>query len=263
MDDQSFRLGDHGRYSALNMKLHISILMLCLAVCVFASCETNTKTLPDSSVSSMGQSITLKFDLDDPTHYTPVEPFDDPGGLRIADANTTARIRDCDSINGLSIPELEELMRPGNTDERGSIEGFLGDDERLIDVMARDNDFVQSIGLTHRDLAIPLMQICQHAHEERKRLKRWKSVELNHAGILWRVDFVEFKGFQYSPFNDQTSTNMDYVLTNLESGKSIEFSGLVPMMIERYGFYEGRGTSYRVEPKKIVDVLGLLSRTAE
>jgi hypothetical protein len=31
-------------------------------------------------------------------------------------------------------------------------------------------------------------------------------------------------------------------------------------MVERYGFYEGKGTPYRVEPKQIVEVLDFLKK---
>ena len=151
-------------------------------------------------------------------------------------------------------------MRPGNQDERSSKVGFLGSNEQLIDVLVADNDFVNGEGLTHADLAIPLLQICQHADAERRRLKEWKSVEVEHAAIRWRVDFEEYKGFQHSPFNDQTKSNIDFTLTNLESGNTLQFSGLVPIMIERYGFYEGHGTPYRVEPADIIAVLGLSTK---
>ena len=124
--------------------------------------------------------------------------------------------------------------------------------------MAADNDFVIGKGLSHAELAIPLLQICGYANAESKRTKQWDSSEIDYAGIRWRVDFERYKGFQYSPFNENTKTNIDYKLTNLSSGKTLQFSGLVPIMIERYGFYEGRGTPYRVEPSDIIAVLGLV-----
>ena len=64
-------------------------------------------------------------------------------------------------------------------------------------------------------------------------------------------------GSQFSPFNDKTKASVDYTVTNLENGESVSFSGLVPLMIERYGFYEGHGTPYRVDPTDIARVLGL------
>jgi hypothetical protein len=34
-------------------------------------------------------------------------------------------------------------------------------------------------------------------------------------------------------------------------------------MIERYGFYEGRGTSYRVEPRQVLEVFDFLKERAK
>jgi hypothetical protein len=49
-------------------------------------------------------------------------------------------------------------------------------------------------------------------------------------------------------------------VTNLETDKKLQFSLLVPHMIERYGFYEGQGTRYRVEPAQILAVLDFLGK---
>ncbi len=242
----------------MKMRTKISLIVASV-VALFASCNQNSSNLQNAPTSSAPDSseqglIGSPFDLDDTTFYSAVEPFDDPGGLRIAGPNSSERIRACTSINGLSIAELEELMRPGQRDERTSKEGFLGPEERLLDVLAADNDLVNGMGLSHRDLAIPLLQICQRVNG---RLNEGDDFEFDHANIRWRVECTVFMGSQLSPFNDQTKASIDYTLTNLENGESVSFSGLVPLMIERYGFYEGHGTPYRVEPTDIARVLGL------
>jgi len=218
---------------------------------------------PQQSHSTRAQTTNIRpaivakpqFDLLDTTFYTPVDSSKDPGGLMIAGDNDSETIRNCEAINGLSISELEELMRPGQQDERSSQLGFLGKDERLVEILVSDNEFVKSKGLTHRELAIPVLQICQHAIA--KRGSTAQAVEIEHGGVRWRVQLVESKGFQYSPFDDKTKTNIDYAITNLDNKKMLKFSGLVPIMIERYGFYEGHGTPYRVEPADLIDLLGL------
>jgi hypothetical protein len=62
-----------------------------------------------------------------------------------------------------------------------------------------------------------------------------------------------------SPFKDGTKTNKSASVQNLDNGKKLEMSLLVPDMIERYGFYEGEGTPYRVDPRQAVAVLGFLA----
>jgi hypothetical protein len=61
----------------------------------------------------------------------------------------------------------------------------------------------------------------------------------------------------YSPVDDETRTNADFELTNPDNQKIFVFSGLVPLMIERYGFFGGKGTPCRVEPSDIIKLPGL------
>jgi hypothetical protein len=63
-----------------------------------------------------------------------------------------------------------------------------------------------------------------------------------------------WRGPQESPFKDGTQTNTDHVLVNLKTGARIKYSGLLPTMIDRYGFYEGEKTNYRLDPKDIAKV---------
>ncbi|HVJ81515.1 MAG TPA: hypothetical protein VNC50_10635, partial [Planctomycetia bacterium] len=68
------------------------------------------------------------------------------------------------------------------------------------------------------------------------------------------------KGYQLSPFMDGTKTNRIATVHNLCNGKQVAFSLLVPDMIERYGFYEGKGTPYRVDPRTVVEALEFLKK---
>ena len=55
-----------------------------------------------------------------------------------------------------------------------------------------------------------------------------------------------------------SATNCEATVWNLTSRKKLTYSLLVPHMIERYGFYEGKGTSYRVEPRAVLQVFDFL-----
>jgi hypothetical protein len=52
----------------------------------------------------------------------------------------------------------------------------------------------------------------------------------------------------------------DAVVENVDNGKSLRYGLLVPAMVERYGFYEGRGTTYRLEPSDVVAVFDFLKQ---
>lgn len=180
-----------------------------------------------------------------------VEERGDTGSaLIIGGRNETRTIAALDSINGISISDLETQMRPGAGGLEGSSSGFLGSSESLVDVLRADNAYVvDELGLTHQELARPLLLLAAFdAHDDG---------EVVYRGLRFDVETTAFKGSQYSPFHDGTRTNLDVTIRNLDDDLSLGFSLLVPLMVERYGFYEGKGTPYRVEPSEIVELLSL------
>jgi hypothetical protein len=185
----------------------------------------------------------------------PVEAKDDPTtGFGIGGKNPTATIEKLTEINGRTIAALEKKMRPGMSSQAG----FLGPDERLLDVMAADNRYVvEDRGLTHQELARHLHAMGAIALRDRK---SGTDTEFRYHGRRYRVQVTLWRGFQPSPFGDGTKAHVDAVVENLDNGTSIEYSLLVPHMIERYGFYEGHGTPYRVEPRQVLEVFDFLQR---
>jgi hypothetical protein len=174
-------------------------------------------------------------------------------GFIVGGKNPTSLIEGLKQINGRSIAELEKDMRPGALSDAG----FLGRDEGLLDVMAADNRFVvDESGLTHQELAKHL-----HAMEAigaRRRKPDKPEAEFTYHGRRYKVEFVYSRGYQDSPFRDGTRHSSNAIVTNVESGAKLRYGLLVPDMIERYGFYEGRGTTYRVEPRQVLEVFDFL-----
>jgi hypothetical protein len=189
----------------------------------------------------------------------PVQPAkDEKTGFVVGGKNDTALIRMLTEINGRKIAALEKDMRPGAKSEVGSRLGFLGKDEKLLDILVEDNEFVLGkLGLTHQELAKHLHIIGAIAEKNAKPGDK-AGFNFKYHDRRFNVQFNAFRGIQHSPFYDETKTNTVAVLTNLDTGAKIEYSRLVPHMIERYGFYEGHGTPYRVEPRGIVAVFDFL-----
>jgi hypothetical protein len=191
-------------------------------------------------------------------HVAPVSPKKDPKtGFVVGGKNDTALIRGLKEINGRTIAELEEDMRPGAKSDVGSAAGFLGPDEKLLDVMAADNkSVVDDLGLTHQELA-------KHLHAMGT-IGRWQAdqrkpeAEFVYRGRRFKVKLMVTRGFQPSPFLDGTKSGSNVTVENLDTGKKLTYGLLVPYMIERYGFYEGKGTSYRVDPREVVEVFDFL-----
>ncbi len=177
------------------------------------------------------------------------EKKDEKTGFVVGGKNATPLIAKLTEINGLTIAELEQEMRPG----AASTAGFLGADEDLLKVLAKDNDFVtETLKKTHQELALHLRIIAAIGSKEHEPF-------LYHGG-RFKVSFIYSRGYQDSPFRDGTRASSEAIVENLASGKKLKYSLLVPDMIERYGFYEGKGTSYRVDPKDIVEVLDFLKK---
>ena len=191
-------------------------------------------------------------------HVSPIEPARDPRtGFLMGGKNDTALIASLKEINGYSIEQLERDMRPGAESEVGSQAGFLGEEERLLDVLAADNRCVlDELGLSHQELA-------KHLHAMGT-IGRWQArqekpeAKFVYHGRRFKVKLMVTRGFQLSPFRDGTKSGSNVLVENLDSGKKLEYGLLVPFMIERYGFYEGKGTSYRVEPRAVVELFDFL-----
>ncbi len=226
---------------------HRTVAFLGLLVLTGHGLHAEDRKLPDD----------LK-DLDPNLHpeLRPVPPMKDPAtGFIVGGRNATSLIKGLTHINGRTIAELEEDMRPENPNVTAwrSRAGFLGPDEGLLDIMAEDNRFVvEELGLTHQALARPLLVMGIAGGST------FHPRTIRYHGKRFRVAVTIYRGSQVSPFRDKTATYKDATVENLETGKFLEYSLLVPQMIERYGFYEGKGTPYRVEPRKIVEVFDFL-----
>lgn len=169
-------------------------------------------------------------------------------GFVIGGTNATSLIQDLPEIYGRSIADLEKDMRPGAYATRG----FLGADERLLDILVEDNRYiVEQLGLTHQELAKHLRAIGQIAAKS-------GSLEFRYHGRRFKASVRLSRWYQASPFRDGTQTNALVISDNLDSEKRLEYSLLMPDLIERYGFYEGKGTPYRLDPRKIVEFLDFM-----
>ncbi len=184
---------------------------------------------------------------------TPKE--DKKTGFVVAGRNPTYLIRGLKKINGQSIATLEKDMRP----DALSKAGFLGKDEALLDVLARDNDYVvEQLGMSHQELARHLYALEAIWHKLGGKATDKEPIRCIYCNRRFEITLDLTRGLQKSPFRDDTRTNAYLKAVNVDNGQKLEYSCLVPAMVERYGFYEGTGTSFRVEPKQILEVCDFL-----
>lgn len=140
---------------------------------------------------------------------------------------------------------IQEKMRPGVITR----DGFLGTDTRkLVDILLEDEAEVRRGNLTHARLA-------------------QRMIELRDAGMAGLGDFISVephfevrvdsvRGKLPCPFGDPgifPKTNV--TVRNLALGRELTYTDLHIHLIGSHGFYEGRGSEFRLDPADLVAVL--------
>ena len=143
------------------------------------------------------------------------------------------------------LKKVQELMQPGAL----TAHGFLGADARnLAAIIDADDAAVARLGVTHGQIAA-------------------RMAELHDAGLEGLGEFVpvaphfevrvdSVRGKLPCPFGDRGLEQKGFtVVRNSRSGREITYTDLLTHMIEAHGFYEGRGSAFRIEPADLVEAL--------
>jgi hypothetical protein len=153
--------------------------------------------------------------------------------------------------------EIEARMRPG----RLSRLGFLGPDEHLADVLARDEATMRDLGLSHIQLAGILADLLGRAEgSPRRRIT---------VDQRFDVSVTIYKGFQLcpwaaSPHRGQCDAaggprfaSLDWTIRNLRTGQQEHGPGLLEHLVGAHHFFEGEQSPYRVPPASLAALLEL------
>jgi HEAT repeat protein len=187
-------------------------------------------------------------------------------------------------ITGRSTAEITMMGRPG----RSSGAGFMGENEDIISVLINDNRLVKKLGLTHPQMAKPLLYVWNliQQHEEMNREKHRQRKNLDHFMYNGKKIYLKSRsghGWQESIFNDgirgmyhievrrhlepEEKAFLDKKFPDLDPQQKanlvkrlsyIHTGEMVASYIMRYGFYEGK-TGYRADPVAITFIFGLKS----
>jgi hypothetical protein len=143
---------------------------------------------------------------------------------------------------------IQEKMKPGVITR----DGFLGPDRRnLIDILIEDEETVKRLGLSHQQIA---QRMLEFRNAGMRGLGEFISIE-PHFEV--RVDSV--RGKLPCPFGDPgifPKTNI--TVRNLEKNEDITYTDLHIHLIGSHGFYEGKGSVFRLDPKSLVDALEII-----
>ncbi|MFC1467258.1 hypothetical protein ACFLQY_00995 [Verrucomicrobiota bacterium] len=136
---------------------------------------------------------------------------------------------------------IRERLEPGAL----SVDGFLGHDDRPIsDIIAADVGEIEAAGLTVEEVGGFLEEI----HREADR--SWEgAVSMFDGKITARS--IEVMGVIPCPF--ECSAHCHKALIEVHAGeRCIQFTPLDAHMIRDHGFFEGKGSEYRIPPKDLI-----------
>ncbi|MBN2790657.1 MAG: hypothetical protein JXR69_10750 [Candidatus Delongbacteria bacterium] len=143
------------------------------------------------------------------------------------------------------LKKAEEAMKPGVI----TGEGFLGKDKRhLIDILIEDDAEVSRSGLSHDIIA--------------EKMKFFKEEGIKGEGLPvcvgdnFEVIVESVRGKLACPFGEPgliSKNNIGVINTKIK--QEIHFTDFHIHMIEEHGFYQGKGSPYRISPKELIEIL--------
>lgn len=148
--------------------------------------------------------------------------------------------------------QLHDNFLPGKITK----EGFLGDDPRHVhDIIEADAHTLARLGVTPQQIADRL----QYFIEEGK-----KGLETPVVVGDFVVTAIWDRGMLPSPFGDPKRLYHKIVATvqNKRLQKEIRFTQLNVHMIRDHGFFEGKGSVFRLEPDAVVEILDIQPETS-
>ncbi len=143
------------------------------------------------------------------------------------------------------LQKAQDNMQPGVI----TLYGFFGPDDRnLIDILTEDDGLVKRMGLTHEQVG--------------NRMEYYRDKGKDGLGEFIRVDphfevrVETVRGKLPSPFDGEgiyPKTNT--IVRNTRIDEEIVYSDLSIHLIRDHGFYQGKGSRFRLNPEKLARVL--------
>jgi hypothetical protein len=144
-----------------------------------------------------------------------------------------------------AMQSIRDRLQPGSI----SVEGFLGHDDRPIaDIIAADIGEVEAAGLTVEQLGAFLETLHETADAG------WEGrVPACNGKVTVRSD--ETLGQIPCPFGCGAHCHKAVVgIKDIEGNDLLNFTPLDAHLIRVHGFFEGRGSPYRIEPKDLIEL---------
>lgn len=127
--------------------------------------------------------------------------------------------------------------------------GFLGTDQRdFRQIIADDEKIMAKLGTTAEDIANRL------EYFQQKSFDAFQGSTV--VDDIYDVETEVVRGYIPCPFIHQGIYRKSYTtVTNRKSGKSFTFSALNIHLIREHHFFEGKNSSFRLEPQELYNEL--------
>lgn len=147
-------------------------------------------------------------------------------------------------------PSLDEVEKKMATC-RPWLPSFLGSDERkLVEILDEDHAQVIALGLTDQEIARKLRELTTAAREG------WGDPVCTESKFL--VKYQDARGKVPCPWGHPGLYPKTHVeCKNIATGEILVWSDLSIHLIQEHGFYEGKGSHYRLNPQDIKRILEL------
>jgi len=144
----------------------------------------------------------------------------------------------------VEMDKVQHNMRPGII----TLRGLLGEDHRnLVDILIEDDGEVKRLGTSHEAIATRMQELRDAGVHG---LGESITVEGRYEV---RVDSV--RGVLPCPFEDAVVQKTFIQVHNQELDRAITYTDLHIHMIREHGFYEGKGSAFRLAPHDLVAIL--------
>ena len=140
---------------------------------------------------------------------------------------------------------IQRQMAPGVI----TLDGFLGTDTRkLIDILNADDAIVRRAEITHEQIA--------------QRMQYFRDAGLDGLGEFMTIDnnfdvrVDSVRGKLPSPFGGPGMyEKVNTTVINKTLGREVTYTDLHIHFVRDHGFYEGKGSPYRLDPEELIAVL--------
>lgn len=141
--------------------------------------------------------------------------------------------------------KLEALLRSS----KFSASGFMGSDKRTLwEIIDADAAEFEKTGKTKEEIAARMKELTELA---RRALGDWVRVNKN-----LKVSIDDSRGFIPCPWPHAIRCLKNITTAKqVDTGKSVRWSDLNTHLIKDHGFFEGRDSTFRIEPSALVEII--------